>query len=293
MQPSLKDNSDKTRFESALSTWILRDAPDFATALALLQNAGIANVELSGTGSKLFSAWEKEPENVAARIGQAGVNISSLHCPADARLHLDSVDGALRKESVNKSIDCLNRMGESHVPVMVLHPGDAGPGENANEVNVEESEPPSERIRALRESLKQLVGAAGDFDIRLAVENASKSPGPLASMRGLLEAIEGMGEHVGLCFDTGHAILAGYDPFEELEVASESGKLFSLHLHDVDGRGNDHLLPGEGDFDMPGFMKKLDQLAPAALRVLELKPLARNLVGRLSEASDVCKLWNQ
>ena len=81
--------------------------------------------------------------------------------------------------------------------------------------------------------------------------------------------IEGAGDHVGICFDTGHAAMNGFDAVAELEVAAE--KLFYLHLHDNDGETDYHWLPGRGVIDWDALLATLNCLGFSGPRTLEIK----------------------
>jgi sugar phosphate isomerase/epimerase len=60
------------------------------------------------------------------------------------------------------------------------------------------------------------------------------------------------GSAMGLCFDTGHALMACKDNC--LEYAQRyADRLFMIHIHDNHGTSDEHLIPFEGNFDWEGF----------------------------------------
>ncbi len=70
--------------------------------------------------------------------------------------------------------------------------------------------------------------------MRIALENLTD--GNFTTVRRVLG--EYPSDVVGLCYDSGHGNITG-DGFEQLERVKD--RLISLHLHDNDGIGDDHL----------------------------------------------------
>ena len=115
---------------------------------------------------------------------------------------------------------------------IVIHPFGADPSRAVEKASRTQS----------AKSLKELAEKAGELGIRIAVENLNFQL--CSRVSDLLEIIEGLGDHVGICLDVGHAHIAGLDPVRELRTAHSAGKLLSLHINDVKGTGKDHFIPG-------------------------------------------------
>lgn len=118
----------------------------------------------------------------------------------------------------------------------IVHPSHAlRPGER-----------PDDQVEAFRRSLPALYERADAAGIRLAFENLPVKgdglPRPLGRMQDLRAALEGMPAEVGICLDTGHAVLNGLSPADEARDAGE--RLIALHLHDSD-EVSDHWIPGD------------------------------------------------
>jgi sugar phosphate isomerase/epimerase len=141
--------------------------------------------------------------------------------------------------------------------------------------------------------LQALAEHAAPTGVKLAVENLTSKTvhRPGATMGEVRELIEGLGEHVGLCFDIGHAVQVGYDPVAELRDAGD--KLLSLHLHDVRPDGKDHFLPGEGVIDWREFLAALADVPREVLRCLEISPPADNIEARLQAVAALACRWEQ
>ena len=126
----------------------------------------------------------------------------------------------------------------------------------------------------LREALTRLADCAGALGVNLVVENMQSASSPFASVTHLLGIIAGLGDHVGLCHDVGHSLLAGLVPGREMALALASGRLLSLHLHHVRGDGTDHLLLEDGNPDLQALLAKLDKACFSGQCTIELRPAA-------------------
>lgn len=64
-------------------------------------------------------------------------------------------------------------------------------------------------------------------------------------------------ELFGFCFDIGHALIIGSDPY--LVIKKLGKRLKTLHIHDNDGHGDDHLCPYMGIGDWARFCRALKE----------------------------------
>jgi len=97
-----------------------------------------------------------------------------------------------------------------------------------------------------------LVKEAEKLGVTLALENVFEQ-GP-ESIKKLLEKINS--PCCGFCFDTGHWLVFSKKEWKEwLEVLGS--RLVEVHLHDNTGKEDQHLPPGDGQFDFIGFFRHL------------------------------------
>ena len=98
------------------------------------------------------------------------------------------------------------------------------------------------------ETWTPLARRAAELGFRLVLENVyERGPEELAP---LLKALAGEG--VGFCLDPGHAKTFGHaSVIHWLEVLHEH--LSEMHLHDNHGRGDEHLIIGQGTIDFSGY----------------------------------------
>ncbi len=119
-----------------------------------------------------------------------------------------------------------------------------------------------------------LVKEAEKLGVTLALENVFDE-GPDILER-LLETINS--PRFGFCFDTGHWHVFGKRGWEEW-VKRLGKRMVEVHIHDNDGKEDQHLPPGDGKFDFSGFFHLLreQRLSPIyTLEVHQEEELARS-----------------
>ncbi len=160
---------------------------------------------------------------------------------------------------------------------------------------------PMEELRKLaRETLEELLPEAEKLDLVLAVENSYEPPNAPAEVAALIESFDS--PHIGCCLDVGHAHLMAPFPgkersryFSEIDDAWDevvecpdalkilAPHIVTCHLHDNDGYGDYHQLPGEGTIDWPELLKQLLALPRLDSLQTESAPAGAS-VGRICAA---------
>ena len=132
--------------------------------------------------------------------------------------------------------------------------------------SAEHPSPGDNRPDAARRSLENIVEAAAEVGVRVAVEVI---PNPLSSAAALVRLIEDQldGIDVGICLDYGHAHLMG-DLGEAIEAVS--GYLWTTHLHDNGGRRDDHLVPFAGTIDWDAAITETQKIGYEDVLMLEV-----------------------
>lgn len=266
----------------ALSSWLVEKVPT-DDAIRLLAEAGFGRVELSADRAPIVMAWEAEPQRVCTALAKAGITVPSVHSPELGRF-LDVPDEQERLASIRDNIRYFRLMAACGIPQIIIHPisGRAGNDDEAWAAVPDRS----------RESLRALADAAGDLGVQLAVENLGGGGRPGSTMQSILSMIDGLGDHVGLCMDIGHSQQAHLDLLFELRTALDSGKLLTLHLHDVDPAGRDHYIPGEGCIDFAPFLTLLSDRGYDGGRTLEIAVAPAEIVAqRVAQAGAVRAAW--
>jgi sugar phosphate isomerase/epimerase len=75
----------------------------------------------------------------------------------------------------------------------------------------------------------------------------------------------------GICLDVGHAHIVG-DVMDAIETCS--GHILTTHLHDNNGKRDDHLVPGKGTIDWEGVMMAFQKVGYDGAWIFELAPAA-------------------
>lgn len=266
----------------ALSSWLVGRVST-AEAIRLLADNGFTQAELSADWAPIVMEWEQDPVGVCRQLAAAGITAPSVHSPEPGRF-LDLADDEARQASVRENLRYFALMRASGVPEIIIHPISGAAGND----DAEWMAVPART----RESLEVLAAAAGEAGLRLAVENLGGGGRPGSTMASILELIAGLGAHVGLCMDIGHSQQARLDLLAELDTALASGRLFTLHLHDVDPAGKDHYIPGEGVIDFGAYLGRLAAYGYDRGRTLEIAVApAETVAGRVAQAGAVRAQW--
>ena len=223
-----------------------------ADALAKVANAGFKFVELPN-GSSEVGTWWQDPDRTRWALDGAEVTAWTTHAPG---ANNGTPDEAARQASVDAASSFFRPAVEVGVPVVVVHPNTPD-GEDYTEAGFEAS------LARSIESIAILAERAEAAGVRLAVENLPMrhTPRPGGRIEDLLRMIDGLGNHVGICFDVGHSNANVDDPCDEIRVAGD--RIFCVHIQDNDGLGQDqHLIPGEGTVNWPALIDALREHAP-------------------------------
>jgi sugar phosphate isomerase/epimerase len=229
-------------------------------ALAQIAEMGFREIELSG-GEGYWEDWQARPaERMRRWLEAAGLVARSVH--AQGPWTLADPDPALRRAAVMATTNSFLTAALVGAEFVVVHP-----------MGWRGSHDPEEYRQVYDWVVDDLAACAERAErvgVRMAVENIylAEAPRPGSSVSELLALIEGLGEHVGICLDTGHAHVDHRDPAEEALLAGD--KLFTLHIADNDQVRDQHWLPGRGTIDWASFLAALDRIGFQGPRMLEV-----------------------
>jgi sugar phosphate isomerase/epimerase len=109
-------------------------------------------------------------------------------------------------------------------------------------------------LAAQEEVLDRLGVAVAGTPLTLCLESLPGRASDLPNGEVVRRVHERAATSFGFVLDTGHAHIAG-DLSGLVNLAGR--RLQSLHLHDNDGHGDQHLVPGEGTIDWVPFLREL------------------------------------
>ena len=147
----------------------------------------------------------------------------------------------------------------------------------------EQSPPPTDNQRdAARRSAEQLYETTSRHGVRLALEII---PNKLSTAERLLRLIDDELElaDAGICLDFGHANII--DDVTDV-VEAVSGHLVTTHVHDNDGKHDDHLVPFEGRIDWPRVLFATQKVGYEGAWMMELfdRPTTTDVLKRAQAA---------
>jgi sugar phosphate isomerase/epimerase len=119
---------------------------------------------------------------------------------------------------------------------------------------------------AARRSVEEVTALASAVNVRVALEVMPNALSSAAAICHLIEdELEGL--DVGICLDYGHANLMG-DLGDAIETVS--GHLWTTHVHDNDGRNDDHRVPFAGRIDWDAAMMETQKIGYDGVLMFEV-----------------------
>lgn len=251
-------------------------------ALRKVAEVGFTQVEL-GCQDGPIGAWRNDPAGMRRMLEAAGLRGCTVHTHS-AGWDNDAADEAARRVSVDAASAVFAAAGEAGADIVICHP-------NTSSHPYLDVEYELNTARSV-DSLGRLAERAGAAGVRMAVENMPfyGEPRPGGTMTEIMQMIDGLGPHVGVCLDAGHANANGRNGAEEVRACG--GGILCVHIQDNDGKGGDqHLVPGRGTVDWEAFLAALDRAAPDCVRNFEVGPRTDDLDATLAELTRLRRRW--
>lgn len=247
--------------EIGLSTQLFVNQRLSSHILDQIREAGITQIEIFAARQHLDYHDVNHVRDVAQWFRDHAVRLHSVHAPVFAgidgersgglaislaytekRLRIDSMD------EIKRALEAAERVPFRY---LVVHLGLA-----EDEYNLR-------KFDAAFTSLEHLKIFAKERGVQLLLEN---TPGDLGGPERLAQFIQYTRLDVKVCFDTGHAHLAG-----GVEPGLEMLKPYvaALHLHDNHHEEDEHLLPFAGTIEWQPVLRAVRTLAEPAVCLLE------------------------
>jgi len=157
----------------------------------------------------------------------------------------------IRKESLNQIKEAIEFTYDVGAELLTVHPGWK---------DLYGYRYPDEAYALAIEGHCELAEAASEYGIRIGIENMppfwlSFCVDPKEA-RAMIQAVDR--ENLGSTLDVGHANLLGAKAIEEF-VTTLNDKIFIIHIHDNDGKRDQHKVIGEGTIDFHQLIGLLAQ----------------------------------
>ena len=245
---------------------------------------GAKHLVLTHTLLKMLCGTPSLYRKLAAEIADAGLSFVDAHAPFRSECDLWLPIPEYRRQMIARRKFELQLVADYGVNTCTIHVGNwPYPGHTLEEYR-----------DAVRRSLEELVPVAEKLDVTICLENLYKPLNLPDAIVGFVE--EFRSDHLGLCFDAGHAnVLArggeypdgtaynscasmGTTPVWDARALDKMlPHIVNCHLHDNRVRKDDHDLPGTGTVDWKNVLEKL--AAAPRLRCLqsEVEPLRHGI----------------
>ncbi len=225
------------------------------------------NPEIGFTCTDLDTLQKSQVSEVARQISDAGLTVT-FHAPF-MDLRPGAIDPRIRKVTTDRLEQAFNLVPYFHPLTVVCHPSfDAGYYDSDKQAWLENS----------IETWGHLLKLAEQMGTTIALENVYETEPDL--LHELLSAFPS--SHLCLCFDTGHFNVFSRVPLERW-VEKLAPRLGQLHIHDNNGKTDEHFPVGEGTFPFLKFFAMLRERKLSPLVTLEahsedaLRKMIRNI----------------
>lgn len=236
-------NKENPGVSRGIFTWFGYVLP-FSEKLRLIKGAGFDSVCI-WWGDEFSESDGTKEEQLKSAL-EMGLRIENAHLPyygCDALWFFDE-KGKKCFDFYNESIASAAGAGISRI---VMHPF---------ELRI----PLGGNRELFIERLNTLTDTAAGGGAVICLENLADNE----AFRGIMGLAD---SRLGVCFDSGHNNVASGGDLSLLEEFSE--RIYAVHLHDNDGKVDQHLLPGEGIIDWPRLIATLNKTAYGGCLMLE------------------------
>ena len=218
-------------------------------AIHQISMAGFDGIELWGGRPHAYrnDLREHDIQFFKGIIDDLGLQITGFF-PAQCRYPycLCSPIRQIRMDSIRYIKDSIELAARFGAPVVNICPGHTMHGQDMDE-----------GWELLADSLSRMCEFGGNYNILLAIEPSDPFETDLINTTiQAMDMIDQLGcDNLGVLFNTGHAFLVGEDTSTAIENLGD--RLFHIHVNDNDGKQDQHLIPGTGQYDFPSLILTL------------------------------------
>jgi len=144
-----------------------------------------------------------------------------------------------------------------------------------------------ENFKVCVKNLKEIVTLGRKSGIKIGLENSTLLGGGLcATPEEILKVLNSL-KDLKVVFDIGHANTTGFNPIEYFKKIKN--KTINIHIHDNNGKSDEHLPMGEGNINFKKFFKKCKKSDYYGPFILEVFPHENVLKSR----EKFLNIWNR
>jgi sugar phosphate isomerase/epimerase len=249
-----------------LSTHLFHESRLTREHLADIAGHGFEAVEVFATRAHFDYHNPRSATELAEWMSDLRLSFHSMHAPIVEALRggnwvgsfsIAAADAARRKAAIAEIAATLKVAATVPFQYLVLHLGIP---------DSQQTSAPDNQREAARRSLEEIAALASAVNVRVALEVMPNALSSAAAICHLIEdELEGL--DVGICLDYGHANLMG-DLGDAIETVS--GHLWTTHVHDNDGRNDDHRVPFAGRIDWDAAMMETQKIGYDGVLMFEV-----------------------
>jgi sugar phosphate isomerase/epimerase len=249
-----------------ISTHLFHESRLTREHLADIAGHGFEAVEVFATRAHFDYHNPRSATELAEWMSDLRLSFHSMHAPIVEALRggnwvgsfsIAAADEARRKAAIAEIAATLKVAATVPFQYLVLHLGIP---------DSQQTSAPDNQREAARRSLEEIAGLASAVNVRVALEVMPNALSSAAAICHLIEdELEGL--DVGICLDYGHANLMG-DLGDAIETVS--GHLWTTHVHDNDGRNDDHRVPFAGRIDWDAAMMETQKIGYDGVLMFEV-----------------------
>ena len=249
-----------------ISTHLFHESRLTREHLADIAGHGFEAVEVFATRAHFDYHDRRAAAELAEWMSDLRLSFHSMHAPIVEALRggkwigsfsIAAGDEARRRAAIAEIAATLKVAETIPFQYLVLHLGIP---------NGQQMPAPDNQRDAARRSVEEIAALASTVNVRVALE---VMPNALSSTAAICQLIEDdlEGLDVGICLDYGHANLMG-DLSDAIETVS--GHLWTTHVHDNDGRNDDHRVPFAGRIDWDAAMMETQKIGYDGVLMFEV-----------------------
>lgn len=216
--------------------------------------------------------------SLSEALRSSGVEAASYHAPYGVSYDIGSLDPEQRRSALGQHKRHVKYCASLGSGYYVIHPGfddylfsRGGKWDDVKKVAIFPRE--ESTIGKLWETNSSSLAELADFAAGMGVKIALETGPPNIMTPEETLSIVRMADrkNLGVCLDSGHVNVGG--TVKPADAIREIGHLlWTLHLHDNNGDGDFHLVPGRGNIDWKSVAKALRAVSYSGVLNLELSP---------------------
>jgi len=255
--------------------FIGRDRQDALKDLNFAVKNGFDYYEIQGIGEK----FDFNPQTIRKikRISEENnisLNLHAMQCLRPVASLIPEISYGIVK-FMKKEINLAHKIGVRRI---TIHGGEKDRPKRKASV--------AKNFKVLIKNLKEIVKFGRKYKIKIGLENSFLSDRLCRTPKDLLLVASSV-RGLGITFDVGHANIINLGPVEYFQKIRAF--VINVHLHDNNGKFDEHALIGKGNINFKKFLKECKKLGYHGPFILEIFPRENALKGK----KILLDLWNK